>query len=204
MTSSSLAAAGPQFERRRVERKPVVLTGHTERLAEAARTCAEQARVVDAATCPHQIEAGERLERADEHRVRDSLRLADEVEAPVHAVGAVDVRATRRAEHRRVAIGAAAVAVRGRIFVVIRLDLDDPPADAVDVQLGTDQLRRHVVDAPVEERALQSAMRSKSTWSRHSPAIKSMRRASPKRSKPLFSSTRCEAKLSGSVPASIR
>ena len=52
------------------------------------------------------------LERAHEHRARGPFRLADEVQAPVHAVGAVDVGVAGRAEHRGVPGGAAAVAVR--------------------------------------------------------------------------------------------
>jgi len=42
--------------------------------------------------------------------------------------------------------------MRGRILVVIRLHLDDPPADAVHEQGRADELRRDVVDAAREER----------------------------------------------------
>src|SRR4029077_8192796 len=102
--------------------------------------------------------------------------LAGEVQAPLDAVGAVDVRVPRRAEHRLVALRAAAVAVRSRILVIVGLDLDDHAADAVDVELRADELRRHLVNASLEP---QSAVRSKSTWSRHSPAMKRNRFASP-------------------------
>ena len=95
----------------------------------------------------------------------------------MHAVGAVDVRVTGRAEHRRIALGAAAVAVRGRILLVVGLDLDDHAADTVDVELGADELGGDLVDAAGE--TVHSAMRSKSTWSRHSPAISRKRRARP-------------------------
>ena len=68
------------------------------------------------------------------------------------AVRAVDVGAAGRAEHRRVPLRAAAEAVRGGIVAVVRLHLDDPAADAVDVELGADELRRDLVHAAREER----------------------------------------------------
>ena len=46
----------------------------------------------------------------------DALFLADEVEAPVDPVRAVDVGVAGRAEHRRVPLGAAAVAVARRVL----------------------------------------------------------------------------------------
>jgi hypothetical protein len=45
--------------------------------------------------------------------------------------------------------------VRRGILVVVGLYLDDRAADSVDVQLGADQLRRNLVDAPREEVASQ-------------------------------------------------
>jgi hypothetical protein len=49
-------------------------------------------------------------------------------------------------EHRRVARGASvAVAVGGRVLVVVRLELDDRPAHAVDEQPRADQLGRDLV-----------------------------------------------------------
>src|SRR5204862_1700132 len=196
-----LAGAGSHVERRPVERQPVVLARQRERLAEPARPGAEEPARLEAAALLHRLDAGERLERPDQNRVRDALRLADEVETPVDAVGAVDVRVAGRAEHRRVALRPAAVAVSRRILVVVGLDLDDHAADPVDVELRADELRRDLVDTALE---VQSAFRSKRTWSRHSPAISRNRFASPNRSKPFFSSTRCEATLSTSVPASSR
>src|SRR5205823_10455577 len=59
-------------------------------------------------------------ERADQHRAGAALRLAYEVEAPVHAVRAVDVGVAGRTEHHAVALGAAAERMRGRIGVVVR------------------------------------------------------------------------------------
>ncbi len=96
----------------------------------------------------HRLEPVRRLERADE----DGARIfADEVQAPVDAVRAVDVRPAGRAEHRGVSRRLPAVAVSGRVLVVVGLDLDDPAADAVDEQCRADELRRHVVHAAGEE-----------------------------------------------------
>jgi hypothetical protein len=64
---------------------------------------------------------------------------ADEIEAPVDAIGAVDVRTAGWTEHRRVAQGGAAEAVRGRVLAVVGLGLDDAAADAVDQQQRADQ-----------------------------------------------------------------
>ena len=125
--------------------------GDPECLAQPPWPGAEQALVLEAAPTLHLRKPVCRLERADQDCVRDTLRPADKVDAPVNAVGAVDVRMARRAEHGRVAAGAAAVAVGGRVLVVVGLDLDDLAADSVDQECGTDQLGRDLVDVPVEE-----------------------------------------------------
>ena len=71
------------------------------------------------------------------------------------AVGAVDVDTAGRPEHHGVAGGWAAIAVGGRIGLVIGLDLDDGAADLLpdwaDQERRPDQVRRHVVDAATEE-----------------------------------------------------
>jgi len=132
-----------------------VLARHGERLAEAARPRCEQARVVDRASPAHLVQAVRRLERAHEHRGGDVLSIADEVQAPVDAVRAVDVGMPGRPEHRRVPCGAAAVAVCSRVVAVVGLDLDDGPSDAVDEQRRPDELRRHVEHGPGEELGAQ-------------------------------------------------
>jgi hypothetical protein len=70
-----------------------------------------------------------------------------------------------RQEHRGVARSTpVAEPVRRGILVVIRLDLDDRPADAIDEEFRADQLRRDLVDvAPqVQERAARSASTTRS------------------------------------------
>ena len=103
-----------------------------------------------------------RLQRPDQHSLRYAFLAADEIQAPVDAVRAVDVRVPGRAEHRRVPRRAPAIGMTGRILLVVRLHLDDPAADTVDEQGHSDQVRSNLVDAPREEVTLQ-----------HSPARRS-------------------------------
>ena len=64
---------------------------------------AQQPLVGEPAPPPHLGKALRRLERADQHGAGRAFRLADEVQAPVDAVGAVDVGVAGRAEHHGVA-----------------------------------------------------------------------------------------------------
>ena len=130
-----------------------MLAGDRERLAEPARAGAEETLVVQTSPPAHLVEPMGRLERPDEDRVGDALWLADEVDAPVDPVRAVDVRVAGRAEHRGVTLGQAAVAVCGRVLVLVGLELDDLPADAVDEQGRADQLFCDFVHGPGEESA---------------------------------------------------
>ena len=129
-----------------------MLARDLERLAQPARTRAQQTVVRDSASRAHRLEPFNRLERANQHCTRDADVLTDEVQAPVHSVRAVDVRVARGAEHRRVAWSLAPEPVRGGIFVVVRLDLDDDPADE---QHRADEIKRDFVDRAVEELAAQ-------------------------------------------------
>ena len=128
-----------------------MLARHVERLAEPARPGAEQARSVETAAPPHDVDAVHRLERPDQDCCSVSLALTDEVQAPVDAVRPVDVRMAGWAEHRRVPRRPAPEAVSGRILRIVGLHLHDRPADAVHEQGDADQLRRHVMDAASEE-----------------------------------------------------
>ena len=80
---------------------------------------------------------------ADQHGVGDAFAFAHEVQAPVNAVGAVDIGVARPAEHHGIAHGLPAKAMRRRILVIIGLDLNDAAADPVDEQCGANQLRGH-------------------------------------------------------------
>ena len=99
-TSRPAAARGRQEQERSRQRSaPFCVEADAERLGQLAGPRAELpvgplARG-GARIC---LEAGGRLERADQHRRRLALRLGDEVEQAVDAVGEVDVGAAGRAE----------------------------------------------------------------------------------------------------------
>src|SRR5438874_2972588 len=138
-------------EGRLVQRQAVVLAGNAERLAEPARARAEETLVLEPPPAAHRLQAVGRLERADQHRVGDALGLADEVDAPMDPVGAVDVGVAGWAEHRSVPGGAAAVAVRGRVLMVVGLELDDLAADPVEEEGRADQLLCNLMHRTREE-----------------------------------------------------
>src|SRR5215204_6135246 len=94
-----VGAAGAELERRALERQAVMHDRDAERLADLAGPRAERARIVEPAPLAHRLEPGRRLERPDQHGAGAALRLADEVQAPVDAVGAVDIGIARRSEH---------------------------------------------------------------------------------------------------------
>jgi hypothetical protein len=131
--------------------KGVVLAGEPQRLAEPAWPRAEQPFILEASALPHRPHPVGRLERAYENRFGDSFRAADEVQAPVDTVRAVDVGVAGRTEHGRVAARPAAVGMASGIGVMVRLDLDDRAADAVDQEGGADQVRRDHVHRAREE-----------------------------------------------------
>ena len=132
-----------------------MLPGDAECLAEPSGTGAEEPQVVEPAALVHPLEAVHRLQRAHEHGGRALLRLADEIEAPVDPVGAVDVGVARRAEHRRVSRRSPPKAVARGIRPVVGLDLDDRPADAIDEERDAQKRGRDLVHAAREERAFQ-------------------------------------------------
>ena len=88
---------------------------------------------------------------ADQRSLRSTRLVADEVEAPVDAVGAVDVRVAGGPEHRRVAGGATAESVTGGILLVVCLDLDDHAAVAAHEQRDADQVGCDLVHGTGEE-----------------------------------------------------
>src|ERR1700728_3557203 len=95
------AAARQNFKRGLVEREAIMATRYPQGLAHSAGTGAEEPFVGDAAPPPHQREAGRWFERADEDGACRSLRLADEIQAPVDAVGAIHIGVASRPGHHR-------------------------------------------------------------------------------------------------------
>ncbi len=73
-------------------------------------------------------EPGGRLEGPDQHRGGVALRLGDEVEQAVDAVGEVDVGSPGRAEEGLRARRQADEGVAGRVVALVALGLDDRPA----------------------------------------------------------------------------
>ncbi len=148
---STFSARGRSRNGDEFEREAVVCDGDAERLAQASGAGAQEPLVIEAAAAAHGGEAARGYEGANEDGARRSLRLAYEVEAPVDAVGAVDIGEPRCAEHHRVARGTAAVGMRGRIGVMVGLDLRDDAARALEQQRGADQVGRDRVHAAREE-----------------------------------------------------
>src|SRR6516162_10868895 len=96
-----------------------------------------------------------RLQRADQDRARRAFLLADEIDAPVDAVGAIDIGKARWSEHHGVARRRPAEGMRGRVGVMVRLDFDDDPADAADQKGRADQIGRDHMYAAREKAAAQ-------------------------------------------------
>jgi len=84
-----------------------------------------------AAAPSHHVDALERIERANQHRGRRSVRLGDDVHEIVNAVIEVDVRVTGDAVERLVAQRRAGRGMaRGIGLPNVGLDLDDDAARA--------------------------------------------------------------------------
>lgn len=121
--------------------------GDADRLGELAGTVAEIAVGAGRrAAFAHRLEAGGRLQGPHQHRRRDALGLADEVQQAVDAVGEVDVGAAWRAEEDAGALGEADVGVTGGVGLLVALGLDDRAADAAEEEAAANQLAGDSVD----------------------------------------------------------
>src|SRR6266403_2001008 len=85
------ARAGMQRDRGNIERQAVMLIANPERFRQLARTRAQRSLVMQSAPAPHRRNAVGRLQRADQNRAGGAFFLANEIDAPVDAVGAIDV-----------------------------------------------------------------------------------------------------------------
>src|ERR1700693_3459926 len=97
-----LVRAREKREGRFVEGPAVLGVGYPQRLANPAGAGAKQPHVGKAAPAPHDREPYGRLDGPDQHRAGRTFGLADEIHAPVDAVGAVDIGVARWAEHHRI------------------------------------------------------------------------------------------------------
>ena len=76
-------------------------------------------------------------------------------------VSDVDVGVAGCAEHHRVPRCLPTEAVARGILLVVRLDLDDPPADAVDEERHADQVGSDLVDGASKESARKTRARGR-------------------------------------------
>src|SRR6266851_8371112 len=83
------ARAGMQCDWENIERPAVMLIANPERFRQLARTRAQRSLVMQSAPATHRRNAVGRLQRADQRRARGAVLLADEIDAPVDAVGAI-------------------------------------------------------------------------------------------------------------------
>src|SRR5205085_12359708 len=125
-----------QGKRQRVEPQSVERSGDSERLCQSPGAAAKQLNRADASAGTHQVDAGCRLECADEHSGATAFRGTDEIEAPMHTVAAIDIRDARRAEHGPIARGLPPLkAVRSRVLFAVRFRLDNRAAGLLDEKL---------------------------------------------------------------------
>lgn len=90
---------------------------------------------------------------ANQNRTGGAFFFANEVHAPVDAVGAIDVKKTRRTEHYHRSWCWPVIGVGRRLRMVIRLNLDNDAPDAIDEQCRADQIGRNFMYAAPEELA---------------------------------------------------
>src|SRR5258706_10612004 len=74
-----------------VEGQFALLDRNGKRFAQLARPGAERSLVVQSPPAPHGRNAVGRLQRANQHSTGGTFLLADEVHAPVDAIGAIDI-----------------------------------------------------------------------------------------------------------------
>lgn len=79
----------------------------------------------------HDGDALRGFDSANEYGSAVSGFAAGEVDAPVYAVGAIDIKAGRFAKHGAVSWGGAGIAVRGRFCLVVGFGFDNDAANAV-------------------------------------------------------------------------
>src|SRR5688572_24375111 len=98
-----------------------------------------------AGTVRRVVDAGNRLQPANEHRMRHASGGSHDVEAVPEAVDEVDICMTRRSEHDLGALGPAARGMCSQIpRALVGLGLDDPP-DLPAGRAGVDQMHAEEV-----------------------------------------------------------
>src|SRR5690606_13512485 len=116
-------------------------------LREPPRSAAEFINLIEAASGGHPLYAGCGCQSTDQHGASGAT---DDIGAPVDAIAAIDIDGARFSEHRAIARGRAAKAVRSGVVGSVSLCLDDRPAHAVDQEDCADEPARDVNDIGVE------------------------------------------------------
>ena len=129
-------------KRRPIQRAPIMRMSDRQRLPHPPWTRTQKARILLRSALPHRLNAMRRLKRPYEHASPVAFFEADEIQAPMQAVGAIDIDVARRPEQGCIASGFASVAVRGRITLVIGLGFDDHASDTLYQQQSSDQRSR--------------------------------------------------------------
>src|SRR5216684_1970021 len=80
-----------QRDGRGVQRQAVVLVGNPKRFRQLARPRAQQSLIMQSTAPAHRGDAVGRLQGAEQHCTCRTLLLADEIDAPVNAIGAIDI-----------------------------------------------------------------------------------------------------------------
>ena len=111
---------------------------NAESLAEAAGATAQQRQCSrplnwQSAIPRHGLNAGHRLERADQNRFSPAYRVRDRVETPMDSVAAVTVRMTGPIEHNRISRGATAVRMIRFVSRAVRFGLHDDSGEGLTV-----------------------------------------------------------------------
>ncbi|OLP51519.1 hypothetical protein BJF91_15860 [Allorhizobium taibaishanense] len=109
---------------------------YTQCLGETAGAGTEQPRIYRAAPGLHALKPPGRRQRTDQHGATGS---ADNVKAPVNAIGAVDIDMTGGAKHSAVALSRATEAMGGGIVRLVGFGFDDHTAYAIKIQSDADQ-----------------------------------------------------------------
>ncbi len=177
-----------------------MLAGHRKRLTEPSWAGTEQPNVGRPSASSHRLHAVKRLERADERRLPAPFVPAHEAKTPVDPVRAVDIRSTRRTEHRGVPRCAAVERMARRIVRRVRLHLDNDAADPADEQGRADEIGSDLVDAPSEEvlRVLQNSF-DEPVW--RALASRSLRARRPRSVRSTRPVSACSARSSASSSA---
>ncbi len=150
-----LAITRVQGERGSIERQPIVGVGNAERFGQLAGPRTERTFVVEEASPPHRRDTVGRFQCADQDRAGGAGLFADEIDAPVDAVGAVDIGKSGRSEHHGISRRRPPIGMRRRLGVMVGLEFDDDAADAIDQKGRADQVGRDLEHAAAKEGPLE-------------------------------------------------